>query len=205
MHTPSPDPAFVIDVARRDDVVLVIASGELDLAADPVLGATLAQADALPVPVVADLSEVSFCGSCVLAQLVGAAIRKERAGLSLLVVTARSAVLRPLTLLGMDDYLTIVPDREAALEILNVSGATSTPPFPAPEAGYSRVSGQRMEALMNDKAENKVDELKGKAKEAVGNATDNEQWQAEGKAEQGKANLKQAGEKVKDAVKGVKD
>ncbi|MBE1493277.1 uncharacterized protein YjbJ (UPF0337 family) [Amycolatopsis lexingtonensis] len=58
---------------------------------------------------------------------------------------------------------------------------------------------------MNDKLENKAEELKGKAKEALGNATDNEQWQAEGRAEQGKANLKQAGEKVKDAVKGALD
>jgi len=58
---------------------------------------------------------------------------------------------------------------------------------------------------VNDKLENKAEELKGKAKEALGNATDNEQWQAEGRAEQGKANLKQAGEKVKDAVKGALD
>ncbi|MEU4667492.1 CsbD family protein [Amycolatopsis sp. NPDC023774] len=58
---------------------------------------------------------------------------------------------------------------------------------------------------MTDKAENKAEELKGRAKEAVGDATGNEQWQAEGKTEQGKGNLKQAAEKVKDAVKGVKD
>ncbi|MEV6901214.1 CsbD family protein [Amycolatopsis sp. NPDC051372] len=58
---------------------------------------------------------------------------------------------------------------------------------------------------MNDKAENKAEELKGRAKEAVGDATGNEQWQAEGKSEQGKSNLKQAADKVKDAVKGVKD
>ncbi|MGW7534779.1 CsbD family protein [Amycolatopsis sp. NPDC054798] len=58
---------------------------------------------------------------------------------------------------------------------------------------------------MNDKAENKAEELKGRAKEAVGNVTDNEQWQAEGKAEQGKGNLKQAAEKVKDAFKSTKD
>ncbi|MET7998436.1 CsbD family protein [Amycolatopsis sp. CA-161197] len=58
---------------------------------------------------------------------------------------------------------------------------------------------------MTDKAENKAEELKGRAKEAVGDATGNEQWQAEGKAEQGKSNLKQAADKVKDAVKGVKD
>jgi uncharacterized protein YjbJ (UPF0337 family) len=53
--------------------------------------------------------------------------------------------------------------------------------------------------------ENKGEEVKGKAKEAVGDATGNEQWQAEGKADQAKGSLKQAGEKVKDAVKGMTD
>ena len=56
---------------------------------------------------------------------------------------------------------------------------------------------------MSDKIGNKAEELKGKVKEGVGDATDNEQWQAEGKIDQAKGNLKQAGEKVKDAVKGV--
>ena len=56
----------------------------------------------------------------------------------------------------------------------------------------------------SDKVSNKVEELKGRVKEGVGDATDNEQWQAEGKVDQAKGNLKQAGEKVKDAVKGVK-
>ena len=51
------------------------------------------------------------------------------------------------------------------------------------------------------KMENKAEELKGEVKEKVGDATDNEQWQAEGKADQTKGNLKQAGEKVKDAFK----
>ncbi|AHH97944.1 CsbD family protein [Kutzneria viridogrisea] len=54
-----------------------------------------------------------------------------------------------------------------------------------------------------DKFENKAEELKGKAKEAAGNATGNEQLQAEGKADQAAGGLKQAGEKVKDAVKNV--
>lgn len=58
---------------------------------------------------------------------------------------------------------------------------------------------------MNDKLENKGEELKGRAKETVGDATGNEQWQAEGKAEQGKGNVKQAGEKLKDAAKNVFD
>lgn len=52
----------------------------------------------------------------------------------------------------------------------------------------------------SDKAGNKFDEFKGKAKEGVGKVTDNEQWQAEGKSEKTKSKLKQAGEKAKDAL-----
>jgi uncharacterized protein YjbJ (UPF0337 family) len=54
----------------------------------------------------------------------------------------------------------------------------------------------------DDKVSNKVDELAGKAKESVGDATDDRDLQAEGQADQTKSNLKQAGEKVKDAFKG---
>ncbi|TCC24465.1 MULTISPECIES: CsbD family protein [Kribbella] len=52
-----------------------------------------------------------------------------------------------------------------------------------------------------DKLQNAAESAKGKAKEAVGDATDNEDLQAEGQAEKTKADLKQAGEKVKDAFK----
>jgi uncharacterized protein YjbJ (UPF0337 family) len=51
----------------------------------------------------------------------------------------------------------------------------------------------------DDKVDNKAEELGGKAKEALGDATDNERLEAEGRTEQTKANLKQAGDKVKDA------
>jgi uncharacterized protein YjbJ (UPF0337 family) len=54
----------------------------------------------------------------------------------------------------------------------------------------------------DDKIANKTDELAGQAKEAVGDATDNRDLQAEGQADQSKSNLKQAGEKIKDAFKG---
>ena len=53
----------------------------------------------------------------------------------------------------------------------------------------------------DDKFENKAEELRGKAKEKVGRATDDEELEAQGRADQGKANLKQAGEKVKDAFR----
>lgn len=58
---------------------------------------------------------------------------------------------------------------------------------------------------MGDQAEHKAEELKGEAKEAVGKATDNQQWQAEGKAEQVKGAVKQAADKVKDAARHVTD
>ncbi len=40
-----------------------------------------------------------------------------------------------------------------------------------------------------------------KAKEAAGKVTDNERLEAEGKTDQSKANLKQAGENTKDAFR----
>ena len=52
-----------------------------------------------------------------------------------------------------------------------------------------------------DKLNNKAEELKGEAKEHVGSATGNEQMEAEGKGDQAKGNLKDAGEKVKDVFK----
>jgi uncharacterized protein YjbJ (UPF0337 family) len=54
---------------------------------------------------------------------------------------------------------------------------------------------------MDDKIDNKTEELGGKAKEKVGKATDDEDLEAEGKADQTSSNLKQAGEKIKDAFR----
>ena len=53
--------------------------------------------------------------------------------------------------------------------------------------------------------ENKAEELKGAAKQHFGDATDNEDLEAEGAAEKAKAEVKQAGENVKDAVKDTFD
>ena len=52
---------------------------------------------------------------------------------------------------------------------------------------------------MGDDIKHGAEELKGKVKEGVGDATDNERLEREGQAEQTKANLKQAGDDVKDA------
>jgi uncharacterized protein YjbJ (UPF0337 family) len=52
-----------------------------------------------------------------------------------------------------------------------------------------------------DKAKNKVQEIKGQAKKKTGQATGDEHLEAEGQVDQAKGNLKNAGEKVKDAFK----
>ena len=58
---------------------------------------------------------------------------------------------------------------------------------------------------LQDKVANRAQVLKGKAKEAAGKITDNPRLVVEGKLDQGKGNLKQAGEKVKDAGTSVFD
>jgi uncharacterized protein YjbJ (UPF0337 family) len=52
-----------------------------------------------------------------------------------------------------------------------------------------------------DKAKNTAQQTKGKLKETAGKVSGNDKLRAEGKADQVKGNLKQAGEKLKDAVK----
>jgi len=52
---------------------------------------------------------------------------------------------------------------------------------------------------IDEKADNKAEELKGKGKATVGDATDDKDLQAKGRAQQAKGSMKQAGEKVKDA------
>jgi uncharacterized protein YjbJ (UPF0337 family) len=54
---------------------------------------------------------------------------------------------------------------------------------------------------LGDKMDNMKDDMVGKGKEAAGKATDDERLEAEGRVDQSQADLKQAGEKVKDAFK----
>ena len=52
-----------------------------------------------------------------------------------------------------------------------------------------------------DKARNKVQRARGKVKEAVGRITGDRITERRGRADQRKSNLKDAGEKIKDAVR----
>ena len=52
-----------------------------------------------------------------------------------------------------------------------------------------------------DKAKNSAQKAKGKVKESAGKVTGNDKLRAKGKVDQKKGDLKQAGEKVKDAFR----
>lgn len=53
----------------------------------------------------------------------------------------------------------------------------------------------------DDKTRNQGESMRGKAKEGVGKATGDDELKNQGKKDQAKADLKQAGQKVKDAFK----
>jgi uncharacterized protein YjbJ (UPF0337 family) len=57
----------------------------------------------------------------------------------------------------------------------------------------------------DDKIENKGQELIGEAKQATGKVTGDERLRDEGRRDEAAGKLKQAGEHVKDAAKGVKE
>lgn len=54
---------------------------------------------------------------------------------------------------------------------------------------------------VKDKAKNEAQTAGGKVKEAAGRATGDRSLEAEGRADRAAGNIKQAGEKVKDAVR----
>jgi uncharacterized protein YjbJ (UPF0337 family) len=54
-----------------------------------------------------------------------------------------------------------------------------------------------------DKVRNKSQETKGKLKESAGRATGDRDLQAEGRADRTEGSVKQAGEKLKDAARGI--
>lgn len=67
---------------------------------------------------------------------------------------------------------------------------------------WGRDRGRGMSAT--DKAKNKAQVAKGEVKEAAGRATRDESLEAEGAGDKVVGNVKQAGEKLKDAARGLK-
>jgi uncharacterized protein YjbJ (UPF0337 family) len=114
-------------------------------------------------------------------------------------------------------------DPEVQTECLQlVSGVTQSAALPAqwtvwrdeghtrscPGGGRASVDeNRRKDATMGaeDKASNTFKDAKGKVKEAAGKATDNEQLEGEGKADQIEASIKDGVENLKDAAGNVRD
>ena len=73
-----------------------------------------------------------------------------------------------------------------------------------PEHGFGAPSMTRKETVVSfaDKARVKAQELRGRIKRNTGEVTGDRRLEAEGRADEVMGNLKQAGEKVKDAFRG---
>ena len=87
---------------------------------------------------------------------------------------------------------------------MSVNFGRVEPPSPrslCPSGVALTSAGTRADMSNEDKVSNKIEELAGKGKETAGKATDNPDLEAEGKGDQTKSNVKQAGEKVKDVFK----
>jgi uncharacterized protein YjbJ (UPF0337 family) len=68
-------------------------------------------------------------------------------------------------------------------------------------AARAGTRGEETSMGIADKAQNKAEEMGGKAKETAGQATDDNDLKNEGEGDQAKGNLKQVGEEAKDLFK----
>jgi uncharacterized protein YjbJ (UPF0337 family) len=66
---------------------------------------------------------------------------------------------------------------------------------------YAPLLGRHRPMSNEDKLKNKIEDLGGRAKEAIGKVTGDDETKNEGRGDQAKSSLKDAGEKVKDAFK----
>ncbi len=66
---------------------------------------------------------------------------------------------------------------------------------------YLPLPGSHISMRTEDKLKNKIEDLGGRAKEAIGKASGDEGTRNEGRMDQARSDVKDAGEKVKDAVK----
>lgn len=97
-------------------VVMIAVRGEVDLSTSTLLqDALLAHLRHASSPLVLDLTDVGFFGASGLSVLVTAREAAVAAGIRLCVVANSRAVLRPLTVTGLDRLFDIHPDLTQAL------------------------------------------------------------------------------------------
>lgn len=81
------------------------------------------------------------------------------------------------------------------------STPTTTDHHTRPAHAVHHHEGREPDMGLDDKIKNAAQDLTGKAKEKLGNATDNDKLAAEGAADQAEAKVKKAAENVKDELK----
>ena len=105
------DSLFKVHSEARDGAVVVVASGEIDLATSPQLRDALTAPDAQASTVVLDLRQVTFIDSSGLGVIVGQQKRSQEDGHQFVVAVDRaSAVQRILDLSGLIKILDVVSD-----------------------------------------------------------------------------------------------
>ncbi|PRX48594.1 anti-anti-sigma factor [Prauserella shujinwangii] len=115
---PPPSPLLAIEREHHGIALVVRVKGEIDLSTAPEVERHVQDAlDSLvpPAPLVLDLSEVAFLGSCGLALLASSTERAAARGTPLRVVARQRAISRPVEAVGLDDTLVLHPSLEAAL------------------------------------------------------------------------------------------
>ena len=106
--------ALTITVESVDDVPVIRAAGELDLATVPEMRAVVAEvAERRPRALVFDFSEISYLDSSGLGILVSAKKRLGSYEGEVAVIAAQPSVLKALALSGLDQIIRVLPSVEA--------------------------------------------------------------------------------------------
>ncbi|MEV7553665.1 STAS domain-containing protein [Amycolatopsis sp. NPDC089917] len=120
---PRPARRFVspldISVTTSSADTVVTVSGEIDLAVSD--GLRQAMDDELrftPAALIADLSAVTFCDSSGFTALVQIRAKAEKSDVPFILVTQERALLRPMSLLGLDAVFIVHPTLDSARDAL---------------------------------------------------------------------------------------
>jgi len=113
---PPEELSYTVDHDPVDRALVVIATGELDVAAAPRLATVLSMATAGPQPsVVLDLSAVDFIDSTALGAIMHASSEAEAAGKGMLVVADEGPVRRLLEITNLTGRVRVFASRDDAL------------------------------------------------------------------------------------------
>lgn len=108
-----------ISVTASGTDTVVTVSGEIDLAVSADLRRAMEEELLFtPAALIADLSTVSFCDSSGFTALVQVRAKAEEAGVPFVIVTRERALLRPMSLLGLDAVFTVHPTLDSARDAL---------------------------------------------------------------------------------------